>query len=107
MLSLVARTRSAALPDMWFDEFAICSFEEDLDRDRVEMMLCPVKAITHCFSKMDQHCPVRSNSFISTGEKKKCVTKNLISFGLRFIINEVHRMASDSHHSYSIKCKGV
>ena len=78
-------TRNPVLPGIHFDELTVTSLKDFVDGDREEMLFCLVRAMRCCLSRMDQHfC---SSFFIST-RRKKCVTKKIITFWLRYVINE-------------------
>ena len=67
----VAKTQNPSILDICCNRFTIPSLEDFVDRDRMEMLLCPVKAIKWYQSTADQYHPVCGNHFISTGRRKK------------------------------------
>ena len=75
------------MPDPRSDEFSIPPLDDFVDNDRNELLLSPIRALEKFLSRMEQYCPGIEGLFMSTGVRKKRVSRNTISFRLRSVIS--------------------
>ena len=94
----VTKMQNLALMEIHFDEFTIPCLKDFVDRNREEVLLCPVRARTvGCYLlSVDQHHLTCIDFYIFTGRKKKFVARNTISFWLRSVISGAFELALDS-----------
>ena len=56
------------------------TLKDFVDGDRGKMVFCPVRALKKYLSRIEQYYPNCSNLSMSTGNRKKKINKNTISF---------------------------
>ena len=90
----VAKTQNPSVPDSRFEEFSVPSLNDFVGDDRAELLMCPIGALWRYLSQTEQYHPGIEGLFISTGWRKKRVSRNTISFWLRSVICMAHATAS-------------
>ena len=81
----VAVTHNHAIHDPRFEEFTIPSLDDFLGDDRDELLQCPIGALRKYLSWMEHYCSEISILFVSTVERKKQVSQNIILLGLDWL----------------------
>ena len=79
LLDFVAKTQNTSVPDPHFEEFTVLSLDEfgggGVNRDKDELLLCPMKALQKYLSRTEQCSPDVEGLFDSTGMQKKRVSQ--------------------------------
>ena len=86
----IAKTQNLSVPDPHFDEFTVLSLDNFVDGIGDEFLLCPIRALRNYLSRMEQYHPGIECLFMSTGVRKKTVSRIPISFWLRSVISFAH-----------------
>ena len=87
----VAKTQDPSVPDSRYEGFSVPALGETVDREG--RLLCPVRAV-RCY--LDRTAPFRPGLrrlFLSTGRRKKEISKNTVSFWLRKVIARAYAFA--------------
>ena len=70
----MANTWNPSICDPKFEEFIVLLLADFVDRDRDEMLICPIRTVKKYFSRMEQFHFAFSSLFISMSKKKKRVS---------------------------------
>ena len=70
-------------------------WDDSVDGDQDELLLCPIRALCKYLSRTKQYRPEIEGLLISTGMRKKRVSNNIISFWLQSVISFAHSSASE------------
>ena len=91
----MAKTQNPSVPDSHFEEFSVLSLDDFAGGDRGKLLLCLIRALRKYLTRMEQYRPGIEGLFVSTGRRKKWVSRNTISFWLRLVITLAHECASE------------
>ena len=86
----VAKTQDPSVFDPRFESFTIPSLRDFTDGDQDEMLLCPVRAVREYLRRTRECRPQLPRLFLSTGSRRKMVSRNTISFWLREVIRKAY-----------------
>ena len=81
--------------DARFEKMTIPSLYNCVDSDKDERLLCPVRAVRYYLERTKQFRPSCKHLFISTGQEKKGISRNTISFWIRTVIDHGYSSASE------------
>ena len=90
VLDFMAKTQDPSVYDPRF-KFTISSFRDFTGGDQDEMLLCPVCAVQQYLQRTSLFQPKLPHLFISTGFRRKVVSKNTISFWIREVIRRAYQ----------------
>ena len=90
MPDFVAKTQDPSVFDTRFESFTVPSLRDFTDGDQDEMLLCPVRAVREYLRRTESSRPELSRLLLSTGRKRKEVSKNTISFWIRETIRKAY-----------------
>ena len=86
----VAKTQDPTVFDPRFETFTVPSLRDFTDGDQDEMLLCPVRAVREYLRRTRMFRPELPRLFLSTGLRRKMVSRNTISFWLREVIRTTY-----------------
>ena len=86
----VAKTQDPSVFDARFESFTVPSLRDLTDGDQDEMLLCPVRAVREYLKRTRMFRPELPRLFLSTGLRRKMVSKNTISFWIREVIRTAY-----------------
>ena len=86
----VAKTQDPSVFDAKYESFTVPSLRDFTDGDQDEMLLCPVRAVREYLKRTRMFRPELPRLFLSTGLRRKMVSKNSISFWLREVIRSAY-----------------
>ena len=92
---LLAKTQNPSVPDSRFEEFSVLSLDDFVGGDRDKLLLCPIWALWKYLSQTEQYRPGIEGLFVSTGQCKKRVFLNTISFWLQSVTSLARASASE------------
>ena len=87
----VAKTQDPSFFDTRYESFTIPSLRDFTDGDPDEMLLCPVRAVREYLRRTRGFRPELPRLFLTTGFKRKVVSRNTLSFWLREVIRRAYR----------------
>ena len=91
----MAKTQNPLVPDPCFDEFTVPSLDDFVDGDRDELLLCPIRVLWKYLSRTEQYHPEIEGILISTGIRKKRVSRNTVAFWLWSVIAFAYSSVSE------------
>ena len=90
MPDFVAKTQDPSVFDTRFESFSIPSLRDFTGGDQDEMLLCPVRAVREYLRRTRSFRPELPRLFLTTGRRRKMVSKNTISFWLKEVIRKAY-----------------
>ena len=90
MPDFVAKTQNPSVFDSRFESFTVPSLQDFTDGDQDEMLLCPVRSIREYLRRTREFRPELPRLFLSTGRRRKMVSKNTLAFWLREVIRKAY-----------------
>ena len=86
----VAKNQDPSVFDPRFESFTIPSLRDFSGGDQDEMLLCPVRSVREYLRRTRDSRPEFPRLFLSTGLRRKMVSRNTISFWLREVIRRAY-----------------
>ena len=95
LADFVARIQNPSFPDSRFEELSMPLLDGFVGDDRDELLMRLLHALQRYLSRTEQYRPGIEGLFISTGRRKRRVSRNTISFWLRSVISMAHTSVSE------------
>ena len=91
----VAKNQDPSVFDPKFESFSIPSLRDFSGGEQDEMLLCPVRAVRQYLRRTRSFRPEFPRLFLSTGLRRKMVSRNTISFWIREVIRKAYLSAGE------------
>ena len=91
----VAKNQDPSVFDPRFESFTIPSLRDFSGGDQDEMLLCPVRAVRQYLRRTRNFRPELPRLFLSTGRRRKMVSRNTISFWIREVIRRAYASSGE------------